>query len=129
MKYLKKMRTRSNSTIGSIFQSARKNARRLSLAPIISSRSETIDLENQIEATQINEEIIQIRKECIIRDVRLQKRDSFRKKSLSKYLENEESIPLEEMGTIVILFFICFVVTSLYLAELEITAYKNAELN
>ena len=125
------MRTRSNSTIGNIFQSAKKGARRLSLAPIISNRSETLDLESQIQEVEVNEEIIRIKQECVIRDVRRQRRDFNRKKSLSisKYLENEESVPYEEMGTIVITIFILFVITCLYFAEIEVAAYKEALQN
>ena len=126
------MRSRSNSTIGSILESARRNSRRFSLVPFISNRSESIDLENQIEVNEVNEEMIQIKKECEIRDFRRQRRDIMRTKNLSVssyHSPTYDSIPYEAMGVVVIAVFICFVIVCLYFAELEIESYNNSAQN
>ena len=51
------MRTRSNSAFGAIIESARRTSRRFSLGPV-NNRSETIDLETQIEAVKENKEVL-----------------------------------------------------------------------
>ena len=124
------MRTRSNSTIEAILESARRTSRRLSLGPLINNRSEATDLENQTETTQVNLELLQIRKECGKRERRRKKRNIIRTKSLSVssyHNPTDETIPHEAMGAAVVLIFIAFVITCLYFAEFEIATYEDSD--
>ena len=120
------MRTRSNSAFGAIIQSARRTSRRFSLGPV-NNRSETIDLETQIEAIKENKEVLKIRKECQRKEIRRKRRDFNRSKSLSVssyHHTTYDTIPHEAMGVAVVLLFIAFVVICLYFAELEIQLLK-----
>ena len=111
-------------------ESARRTSRRFSLGPLVNNRSETIDLENQTETTQVNLELLQIRKECGKRERRRKKRDIIRTKSLSVssyHNPTDETIPHEAMGAAVVFIFIAFVITCLYFAEFEISTYKNVD--